>query len=225
MKIIAISDLHGQLPELPECDLVLIAGDICPSPYFPEIKAAIQHAYWLDSDFRPWLQKLRCKQVVGIGGNHDVLFEGKALIKSLQLPWVYLQDDGYEFEGMKIWGCPWSVPPVVTGGKWPFEWTFACATEKEAAKKASLIPSDTDILVSHAPPFTICDVTKYGKMSAGSSALLNRVQDLRLKLHVFGHIHEGFGRMYIGDTVFANCSYMTETDKAREFGWQQIILE
>ncbi|RJQ27066.1 hypothetical protein C4577_01970 [Candidatus Parcubacteria bacterium] len=224
MKILAISDLHGNLPKLPACDLLLIAGDICPGPYHPEIVAAVKHADWLHNDFRRWLNNCECKQAVGIGGNHDVLFEGKMLIKSLQLPWVYLQDEGYEFEGLNVWGCPWSVPPVVNGGKWTFEWTFACDNEDDARIKFNSIPHDTDILITHCPPYSVCDLTRNGKRHVGSMSLLSTVERLNLKLHVFGHIHEGFGQMKIKNTTFANVSYLTEEYKPRNRGWLEIEL-
>lgn len=57
------------------------------------------------------------------------------------------------------------------------------------------IPASTDILMTHTPPFGICDVTKRGK-HAGCPELTERLNHEHLrkcKLHVYGHIHEGHG--------------------------------
>ena len=59
MIICAVSDLHGQLPDIPKCDLLLIAGDVCPvtnhSLDFQE--------HWLDTEFRWWLKKIPAKKI------------------------------------------------------------------------------------------------------------------------------------------------------------------
>src|SRR5260370_24461809 len=72
MKIVAMSDMHGQLPSrVPECDLLLLAGDFTP---------VANHGLnfqrdWLDLEFRSWLKHLPARKIVGIAGNHDLIFE------------------------------------------------------------------------------------------------------------------------------------------------------
>ena len=63
INIIAVSDLHARLPNIPPCDLLLIAGDICPDG------SAMTQAKWLDTSFRAWLEKIPAKEIVGIADN------------------------------------------------------------------------------------------------------------------------------------------------------------
>jgi len=68
MKIIATSDIHGFLPEIPECDLCIVAGDI--SPFHFQHNNMLMRS-WLETNFTEWLNK---QPTVGIAGNHDFVF-------------------------------------------------------------------------------------------------------------------------------------------------------
>ena len=67
---------------------------------------------------------------------------------------------------------------------------------QEIAKKWALIPDDTDILVTHGPPFgTLDTVSPHSTHRCGCEELALRLKELSyLKLHVFGHIHGGYGQ-------------------------------
>lgn len=55
------------------------------------------------------------------------------------------------------------------------------------------IPDNVEILMTHTPPHGILDVTKRGK-HAGCEILKSKLSSFEnCRLHVFGHIHEGFG--------------------------------
>lgn len=181
MKIVAVADLHGDLPELPPADLVLLAGDICPT--WSRAEDVRKQAAWLESDFRPWLESLQAARVIGIAGNHDVVF-ARAPECVPSLPWTYLQDSGCRFRGYGIWGTPWAR----VFDTWPF-----MLPEHELNKKWRLIPEDTDILLVHGPAFGLGDTTGSPPQSAGSVTLRARLNSLAPMLTVCGHIHEGRG--------------------------------
>lgn len=193
LKIVAISDLHGFLPDIPPCDLLLIAGDICPvsSHNF------LFQAHWLDSEFRAWLKSAPAQQAVFVAGNHDFVFEREPQLVPKDLPAVYLQDSGFQWRGLNIWGTPWQP--------WFFDWAFNLH-EPELAPRWELIPPNTDILLLHGPPYGYGDGVpeRGGVRRTGSPSLLARIQKIKPKLAVFGHIHEGRGEWRVGEIVLAN---------------------
>lgn len=74
-----------------------------------------------------------------------------------------------------------------------------------------LIPQDTDILVTHGPPFGILDQLNSDTPHLGCSELAKIVTRLKPKLHVFGHIHGGYGRSTSTDgSISINASVVDE---------------
>lgn len=193
LKLVAISDQHGFLPTIPPCDLLLIGGDICPVRDHSED----YQASWLNTDFRRWLKTVPARKIVGVAGNHDFVFERMPEAVPKDLPWAYLQDSAIEWEGLRIYGTPWQP--------WFFDWAFNLYEEDLLAKWAK-IPQGTDILVLHGPPHGYGDgVPNRGSVRhTGSPGLLKRIEEVRPRVVIFGHIHEGRGQWTLGPTTLAN---------------------
>jgi Icc-related predicted phosphoesterase len=213
MKIVAVSDLHGTLPAIPPCDLLLIAGDVCPV----RDHRLSRQADWLDADFRRWLEASPARHIVGVAGNHDFIFEQCPDLVPGGLPWVYLQDSGATVEGLRVWGSPWQ-PRF-------FDWAFNL-DEPDLAAKWQLIPDGTDVLVLHGPPLGYGDAVPQGGgevENTGSPSLLERIRQVQPRLVVFGHIHEGRGEWRLGATTLANVSLMDAGYDAVHPPWEHEL--
>ena len=100
---------------------------------------------------------------------------------------------GVEIEGMNFWGVPMFMEDCMSGKQ---EQLYAA------------IPEDTDVLVTHAPPYGILD--RDGSILYGSRELLERVRVIHPRLHLLGHIHKSYGTTSDGVTVFSNATIMDE---------------
>lgn len=203
MKITCISDLHGFYPELPGGDLLIVAGDL----------TANDKDYGL---FQMWLFQQDYRKIVVIAGNHDGYLEKEPNI--FDHPICYLCDSGTEFEGLKIWGSPYT--PEFGN------WHFMKKRGQEMKEVWDKIPKDVDILITHGPPYGIMDKVFTGGTtyhsarvptydSVGCEELRQRLygESIKPKLHIFGHIHEGYGTCQMLDfpgVTFVNASIMNE---------------
>jgi Icc-related predicted phosphoesterase len=190
MRIVCVSDTHGiaPLPVIPDCDLLLHAGDVEDAHLHPHDSSS-QRRY-LEQVFAPWLEAAPARHKVGIAGNHDFLgLHDPGVLRGL--PWRYLCDETVEIGGLTIHGSPWTRPF--------FDWAFMLPEDALAAKWA-LVPAGCDILLSHGPAYGLGDRVA-SEFAAGrdphqGSHSLRAALEAHpaLRLHVFGHIHEGYGR-------------------------------
>lgn len=208
MKLCLLADTHGFLPEIEPVDLLIHAGDICPVSDHSE---TFQFS-WLTSNFKHWWDSQPAKEKVYVAGNHDFFFEkASSWLKDRALRHIgdnYLEDEGIELLGYKIWGSPWQP--------WFHNWAFNLQRGHEIQEKWNLIPDDTEILITHGPPKNVLDVEGFSKTHVGCADLLERTWMLpELKLHVFGHIHHSFGQSELAEAQFVNASYVDEGYRPR----------
>lgn len=195
IKITCISDTHGQHGEvkLDGGDILIHAGDI----------AATRGDIYELRHFLSWMSEQDYQHKIFIAGNHDFLFQDypeeiAELLKGYP-KLTYLSDSSVSAMGLNIYGSPWQP--------WFHSWAFNLQRDgEEIEQKWQAIPVDTDILVTHGPPHSIGDRTQRGEL-AGCQKLYERLHQLkRLKLHVCGHIHEGYGTQYLDDLCLVNAS-------------------
>lgn len=197
MKIIATSDLHGYLPDVPPCDLLLIAGDVCP---VWNHKLKFQRE-WLASEFNSWLTNCPARQIVMTWGNHDCIAEERpAEILPFMPRCKVLVDELFEWEGLRIYGMPWQLEF--------HHWAFNLTTPQLNAKYDA-IPA-CDVILSHGPPLGYGDRCPDGRR-VGSQALLDAIDAIEPRLVVFGHIHNDAGLWQRGRTTLANVAHLDET--------------
>ena len=209
MQVICTSDFHGNLPinVIPEGDILLIAGDICPA-YHTVVQSIPMQQKWLESKFLPWIKSVKeknnIKDVVLVAGNHDWILSRKHprdICPGLNEEIIYLQDSFVEINGLKIYGSPWQLPFC--------DWAFN-KSEIQLEVIWESIPKDTDILLSHSPPYGILDITTLSNENIGSHSLLKKIKEIKPKLVVFGHNHSGYGIHKEDDITFINATLLDE---------------
>ena len=172
--VCATADLHGWLPAVPPCDLLLIAGDLCP---------AVDQASWLDTRFRDWLRAIPAAHVVATWGNNDFIAERGEVP---DLPCTFLVDELISRTGLRIYGTAW------TSGVSYQAWALQ-EEDDVLAGLAGRLPQRLDILLSHVPPFGLLDEDKRG-VSNGSRTLLGEIERVRPAVTICGHVHAARGR-------------------------------
>ena len=130
-------------------------------------------------------------------------------IQSISAPGCLTKNETVTVEGYTIYGSP--VIPDLD------EWAFYVARGPPMISHWQKIPSNTDVFLTHTPPLGRLDVNPYVDDKStqdgghcGELALLEAVHRIKPIIHVFGHIHEGYGVSYDGNTLFINAAIVDE---------------
>lgn len=189
--------MHGQLPPLPEGDVLVFAGDAT--------SAGERSTY---ESFDEWLGRQPFKYRIAVPGNHD--FQ----VNHSGPPWpvhfmnaTTLIDSGVTIEGVRFYGSPWT--PRFGFWAWMLE-----RGSQELANKWAKIPGDVDVLITHGPPYGILDqaIPDHSE-HIGDAALMREYDRIAPKFHIFGHIHGSRGVKEIGKTIFVNAAAVNEAYK------------
>ena len=209
MKICAISDLHGTLPKIEKCDILLIAGDITPHRFAEA---------WILKDFIKWINDLPCTHVIAVWGNHDFIGYNypdieKTLGKKTKQKIEFLNNETttiYDDIGnsISIFGSPWCH----IFGNWAF-----MISDNMLQVMYDKMPKTCDIVLTHdAPAIGDIGVITQGRHAgenAGNKVLAEIIKSRNVKYSISGHIHSSNHTLETkkgSNTKFATVSILDE---------------
>lgn len=188
IRLVAISDTHTHKPaSIPPGDVLIHAGDLTNQGTVAEIQEQVD-----------WLASLPHPNKVVIAGNHDSFFDPRSRrkedvresihwgkIRYLQHSSVVLEFPQQENRRLKFYGAP-QIPRCGDDD-------FAFQYQRSEDAWSGTIPKETDVLITHTPPRHHLDLPA----GLGCDFLRKEIWRVRPKVHIFGHVHAGYGREYV----------------------------
>lgn len=194
MRIVIVSDTHGKFAQVtvPDGDILIHCGDMTIRGDLGQLER-----------FNRELEAKPHSTKIVVAGNHDSPFQtDNAQARALLSSAIYLQDELVEVAGLRIYGSPWQPEFRKMAFNLPRD-------SSELAAKWAMVPDRVDVLVTHGPPKGILDRTPYYP-TVGDAFLLERVLQVKPKLHCFGHVHLSRGVLERDGIIFANAASLDE---------------
>ncbi|OJJ05574.1 hypothetical protein ASPVEDRAFT_45081 [Aspergillus versicolor CBS 583.65] len=223
IQVVCISDTHNTKPNLPDGDILIHAGDLTQSGSRLELEEQIE-----------WLNAQPHRYKVVIAGNHELCLDSQLQSSrtgtssggdapdtdSAAIDWkslVYLENTSTVLNlgngrNIKVFGSPCTPKH----GNWAFQYPRSNAAIWDEIS----IPDDTDILITHGPPKAHLDLGHFGCL------LLRRTlwgMKQRPLLHVFGHIHGGYGKEVVLWDSFQRAYETVMDGESRGVGLMSLV--
>ncbi len=218
MRIVALSDQHGFLPDVPPGDLLIVAGDVCPDWIDGELAQdhPDRQKVWFETQARRWLAGTPATHRLLTWGNHD--WCGQAFTFDADAP-AHARDGALQIVVDRRTTVPATKPPgsiAIWMTPWSnlfMDWAFMKPRAVLAGMYAA-IPAGINILVTHQPPFGYGDThdpTGSGQPEhLGNPDLLAAIDRIKPRLVICGHIHGGHGRFDHHGTAIYNVSVVDD---------------
>jgi Icc-related predicted phosphoesterase len=207
MRLIIISDTHGAHEQLtlPEGDVLIHCGDMIN-----------QGSLLRFNHFAAWMRAQKFDHKLIIYGNHALGFsrdpkKSDAAETCRQFGLTLLEESDVVINGVKFWGS--SATPYF------YDWEFNYQRGEDIAKIWSKIPDDTNVLITHGPPYGVLDLVDdtylQEDLHQGCEELKKKVDALpNLKVHVFGHLHkQGGEKLEQNEKIFTNAAMVNDNYK------------
>lgn len=229
VKVLIIGDPHGKLPKglsgiikSNKIELIICTGEIPPVPfqtYYPKNMRKEFDLSYANSKYDLILKKL-CSYnlpVVILKGNAYMREGGSKITRELFKNYdnlLYKRTGSFKFGGQEFilfdmiwekWACGHTEKKF---------FNYVTKQDESRLKKLNLLfkKAKNPILVSHNPPYGHLDIvnnkyTDNKNKHVGSKMVLKVVKKYKPKFVFCGHIHEGKGKVKIGDTLIINAGY------------------
>lgn len=191
MKILAISDIHGEPRFIDEAsglindaDLIAICGDISHTGKVDSVELILGE-----------IEKIN-RSIIAVHGNWD-----RPEIHDLLRERGYsLHGSGKVIKGLGFFGVGGSTP---TPMKTPSEFSEEEILDFLKSGYQAIKDIETRILLSHTPPHHTRDKTFLG-LRGGSHSVKDFIKEHEIDLCLCGHIHEASGTEQINNCIVVN---------------------
>lgn len=202
IKIMAMSDLHGNMPKIVDyVHVIILAGDISP-----RINNKMENYTWFLTTFVKWLKTIPADpHIVFVPGNNDMCFEDPEIVYSFKEVLHSMGFNNFHMGSCDILGISFQCSSALRyWGDHPF-----MLKDKELNKAYSNL-TKCDILVTHEAPAVEGRPSFLNPSESdpdyGSPILFEHVKRIKPNFHFFGHVHDAeHVPLFITETTRAAC--------------------